>query len=104
MRSYKEIKEITCVLLGAAVKRSERIGRHALWFAFLSFILPAAGTIGAIGAIAAFNRDLLKAPQVQLPIVLAIVLAVLGGLSFLVIVLSDLGLTTRDPAILEILG
>lgn len=77
------------------MKRSERVGRFALAYAFMSFLLPAIATFVAIGAIALINRSLLDKPEVQLPIVLiATVLAVLGGLSFLVIVLSDLGLTT----------
>src|SRR6266566_4253722 len=54
-------------------------------------------TAVAVGAIAIVNRSLLDKPEVQLPIVLiATVLAVLGGLSFLVIVFSDLGLATSD--------
>jgi hypothetical protein len=54
----------------------------------------------AIVAIGLANPDLLTKPEVQLPIVLiATVLAVVGGLSFLVIVLAYLGLTTPDAAL-----
>ncbi len=66
-------------------------------YAVLSFLLPTIATAFAVGAIAVANRSLLDRPEVQLPIVLiATVLAVLGGLSFLVIVFSDLGLATSD--------
>lgn len=69
-------------------------------FALLAFLLPAAAVSGAIVAVGAVDKSLLARPEVQLPIVLiATVLAVIGGLTFMVIVLAHLRLTTREGAL-----
>lgn len=69
-------------------------------FAVLSFLLPAGVVALTVAAVGGANADLLSKPEVQLPIVLiATVLAVTGGLSFLVVVLAFLGLTTPKAAL-----
>jgi hypothetical protein len=70
----------------------------SLIFALLSFILPGFAVALTIAAIGWFNKDLLTTPQVQLPIVLiAAVLTLIGALTFMVIVLHWLRLTTKTP-------
>ena len=66
----------------------------------LSFLLPAAAVSVSVVTIGTVNATLLTKAQVQIPIVLiASVLALLGGLSFIVIVLSHLKLTTPRYAL-----
>jgi hypothetical protein len=66
----------------------------------LSFLLPAAAVAVSVVTIGTVNRQLLTEPQVQISIALiASVLALLGGLSFIVIVLSHLGLTSSSYAL-----
>lgn len=70
------------------------------FFAILSFLLPAGVVLVTIVTVGILKQDLLTKPEVQLPIVLiATVLAIVGGLAFLVIVLNYLGLTTRRAAL-----
>ena len=75
-------------------------GVSSVIFALLSFLLPATAAAGAIVTVGNFDKSLLTRPEVQLPIVLiATTLSVIGGLTFMVIVLSHLRLTTRDAAL-----
>lgn len=69
-------------------------------FAILCFLLPAGVVLVTIATVGTYKQDLLTKPEVQLPIVLiATVLAIVGGLAFLVIVLNYLGLTTQSAAL-----
>lgn len=74
--------------------------RSSYIFALLAFLLPAIAVSGAIVGVSSIDKSLLYRPEVQLPIVLiATTLSVIGGLTFMVIVLAHLRLTTRQAAL-----
>lgn len=69
-------------------------------FAAFAFLLPAIAVAGTIAAVGIVNRSVLASPEVELPIVLiATVLALIGGLTFMVIVLHYMRLTTKGAAL-----
>lgn len=74
--------------------------RGLLTFAAFAFLLPAIAVSGTIAAVGLVNQSALTRPEVELPIVLiATVLALIGGLTFMVIVLHYMRLTTRGTAL-----
>ena len=88
-----------------ASNQSEKNGNggefsNLVTLAVLCILLPLVAVAGSVLAVGLINRDILATPQVELPIVLiAAVLTLIGGLTFMVIVLHYLRLTTKGAAL-----